>query len=121
MEKTTINAAALHAALDGVRKSRGISWRKLAGEVGVSPSLFSRLGNGLRPDADGFATIVAWLEVPAEVFFDRPESGREKGAEPELMSQLAPLLRARRDLTDSDITYLEQVIRATLERAQARE
>ena len=64
MAKTTINTAALHSALDAARQERQISWRALAGEIGVSPSLLSRLGNGLKPDTDGFATIVAWLTIP---------------------------------------------------------
>ena len=38
-------------------------------EIGVSPSLLSRLRNGLKPDTDSFATIVRWLGIPAERFF----------------------------------------------------
>jgi transcriptional regulator with XRE-family HTH domain len=119
--KTTINTAALYSALDAARQGRQLSWRALAGEIGVSPSLLSRLGNGLKPDTDGFATIVEWLRLPAENFF---ESDRQDGAddsqEPDLMAQLAPLLRARKDLSDTDIKYLQQVISATIERARAQ-
>ena len=121
MAKTTINTAALYSALDAARQERQLSWRALAGEVGVSPSLFSRLGNGLKPDTDGFATIVAWLRLPAEQFFesDADDSG-EDGREPDLMAQLAPLLRARKDLSETDINYLQQVISLTVERARAK-
>jgi hypothetical protein len=35
--------------------------------------LLSRLGNGLKPDTDGFATLVAWLRMPAEDFFSSDE------------------------------------------------
>lgn len=120
MAKTMIDPSLLYAALDAARQERGVSWRTLAKEIGVSPSLLSRLGNGLKPDADGFATLVAWLKLPAEQFFDtvdRPASG--DAGDPDLMAQLAPLLRARKDLSDSDIKYLEQVIGATIERARA--
>ncbi len=48
----------------------GISWRALAKEIGVSASLLSRISNGQKPDADGFATIVRWLGLPAEQFID---------------------------------------------------
>jgi len=121
MAKTTINTAALYSALDAARQERQLSWRALAGEVGVSPSLLSRLGNGLKPDTDGFATIVAWLRLPAEQFFesDADDSG-EDGREPDLMAQLAPLLRARKDLSETDINYLQQVISLTVERARAK-
>uniref|UniRef100_UPI003D934105 transcriptional regulator n=1 Tax=Gordonia sp. B7-2 TaxID=3420932 RepID=UPI003D934105 len=122
MAKTTINTAALYSALDAARQSRHLSWRALAGEIGVSPSLLSRLGNGMKPDTDGFATIVAWLRLPAEDFFEH-EDGRsvDDVGEPDLMAQLAPLLRARKDLSATDIKYLQQVISATVERARAQE
>jgi transcriptional regulator with XRE-family HTH domain len=121
MAKTTVSPSLLYAALDAVRQARGVSWRALAKDIGVSPSLLSRLGNGLKPDADGFATIVAWLNVPAEQFFDHGGSpASDEGAQPDLMAQLAPLLRARKDLNETDVKYLEQVIGATIQRARAQ-
>lgn len=121
MAKTTINTAALYSALDASRQERQLSWRALASEIGVSPSLLSRLGNGLKPDTDGFATIIAWLRLPAESFFEH-DGQRDDDAtrEPDLMAQLAPLLRARKDLSETDITYLQQVIGATIQRARAK-
>lgn len=121
MAKTTINTAGLHAALDAARQERGLSWRSLAGEIGVSPSLLSRLGNGLKPDTDGFATIVAWLRLPAEQFFDGDgRDAKTDAREPDLMAQLAPLLRARKDLTEADVKYLEQVIGLAVGHARAQ-
>ncbi|OZF44910.1 transcriptional regulator [Rhodococcus sp. 14-2470-1b] len=121
MAKTTINTAALYAALDAARQERQLSWRALAGEIGVSPSLLSRLGNGLKPDTDGFATIIAWLRMPAEDFFERDgKRAAFDDREPDLMAQLAPLLRARKDLSETDVRYLQQVIGATIERARAQ-
>ena len=38
----------------------------------------------------------------------------------DLMAQLAPLLRARKDLSETDVKYLQQVIGATIERARAQ-
>ncbi|WP_428339853.1 transcriptional regulator [Mycobacterium sp.] len=121
MPKTSINPALLHAALDAVRQQRQLSWRGLAGEIGVSPSLLSRLSNGLKPDTDGFATIVAWLRVPAEQFFETDDPTIANNArEPDLMAQLAPLLRARKDLSETDIKYLQQIIALTVERARTQ-
>lgn len=122
MAKTTINTASLYSALDAARQQRQLSWRALAGEIGVSPSLLSRLGNGLKPDTDGFATIVGWLRLPAEQFFERDsaESAEDAAREPDLMAQLAPLLRARKDLSETDVKYLQQIIGATVERARAQ-
>lgn len=118
MARTTIDPALLYSALDAARQERQLSWRALARAIGVSPSLLSRLGNGLKPDTDGFATLVAWLRMPAEDFFSSDEKLTATGKEPDLMAQLAPLLRARKDLTATDVEYLEQVIGATVARAR---
>src|ERR1700761_1970030 len=98
MTRTRIDVQGLYAALDAERTTRGLSWRQLAKEIGVSPSLLSRLGNDLRPDADGFATLVRWLNMPAEQFMIDTGERPVNQAEPDLVTQLAPLLRARQDL-----------------------
>lgn len=119
MTRTKIDVQGLHAALDAERTARNWSWRQLAKEIGVSPSLLSRLGNELRPDADGFATLVRWLNMPAEQFMVDIDGKRETQPEPDLVTQLAPLLRARQDLDKRDVAYLEEVIRATVKHVQA--
>lgn len=121
MPPTRIDVKSLHAALDAQRTARELSWRQLAKEIGVSPSLLARLGNGYRPDADGFATLTRWLNMPAETFMitEPADSSGSAALEPELTAQLAPLLRARKDLTPADVEYLEDVIRATVRRAKA--
>jgi transcriptional regulator with XRE-family HTH domain len=119
MTRTKIDVRGLHAALDAERTARGLSWRQLAKEIGVSPSLLSRLSNDQRPDADGFATLVRWLNMPAEEFMIDVEGDRGPQPEPDLLTQLAPLLRARQDLDKCDIAYLEEVIRATVRHVQA--
>jgi transcriptional regulator with XRE-family HTH domain len=109
-----LNVGALYKALNSERKARGdMSWRTVAKEAGVSPSTLSRLGNGYRPDVDAFAKLVQWLGVPAENFF----AGQEiQGAQPDLVTELAPLLRARKDLTQQDVEYLEDIISAAMRR-----
>ncbi len=117
MAKTKIDAIGLQDALDQARIARGLSWRQLAAECGVTPSLLSRLRNGYKPDAEGFMTLVRWLRMPAETFLI--ERGGA-GAQPELAAELAPLLRARADLDEADVAMLQEVIRATLRRAAAQ-
>ncbi|MER5494874.1 helix-turn-helix domain-containing protein [Streptomyces sp. NPDC002490] len=118
MARTRVNVATLYAALDAARTTRGLSWRQLAGEVGVSPSTMTRLANGHRPDVDAFAALVQWLSLPAENFMIDPaaEAEAKPTAEPELLVQLAPLLRARSDLGEEDVRYLEEVIGAAMRR-----
>jgi transcriptional regulator with XRE-family HTH domain len=118
MARTKIDVKGLHGALDAQRRAQSLSWRQFAKNIGVSPSLLARLGNGYRPDVDGFATLIRWLNMPAEQFMIDEDDQADR-PEPELSAQLAPLLRARKDLSGADVTYLEDVIRATVRRAKA--
>jgi len=115
MAKTTVDVGALYGALDAARQARDLSWRQAAKEIGVSPSLLSRLANGQRPDADGFVTLARWLGMPTEDFV----TGDSPARPPELAAQIAPLLRAQVGLTPEDRRYLEDVIQATVRRARA--
>lgn len=117
--RTSVSPQRLHAALDAARLDLGISWRQLASEIGVSPSLLSRLGQGLRPDADGFATLVSWLGVPAEEFFDR--DGEPSESEADLMPRLSALLRADRNLSESDAEMIESLALLALKRAREQD
>ena len=117
MTKQTVDPALLYAALDAARQERGnSSWRTLAKEIGVSPSLLSRIANGQKPDADGFTTLVTWLNLPAETFV---RGDGEPTEPPALMAELAILLRARTDLTQQDAEYLETIFAAALRQTRA--
>lgn len=109
-----IDVGQLHAALDAERQARELSWRQLAQEVGVSPSLLSRMSKGHRPDLESFAALVQWLGQPAERFMRTVGGPGDPAAEPALEAQFAPLLRARTDLSDEDKEYLMQMVRATV-------
>ncbi|MGC5015763.1 helix-turn-helix domain-containing protein [Streptosporangium sp. DT93] len=112
-----MDVKALHAALDAARVKECLSWRQLAKEVGVSASTISRMANGLKPDVTAFAAMTTWLRMPAESFYVDPMRPDEE--EPELVASLVPLLRARRDLTENDVAYLEEVIAAAARRFRA--
>ncbi|MEV3979314.1 helix-turn-helix domain-containing protein [Nonomuraea sp. NPDC049758] len=111
-----VDVKALHAALDAARAKEGLSWRQLAKEIGVSASTISRMANGLKPDVTAFAAMTTWLRMPAESFYVDPM--RSDAEEPELVASLVPLLRARRDLSEKDVAYLEEVIAAAARRFQ---
>lgn len=114
-----VDARGLYHALDAQRRARGLSWRQLAEESGVSPSLLTRMGNGHRPDLDGFIALVQWLGSPAEDFMVWPPDMPRRQTEPPLETQLALLLRARNDLSTADREYLLEIFGATMRRINA--
>ena len=115
-DSPSVNVKALHAALDAAREQKELSWRQLAKEIGVSASTISRMANGLKPDVTAFAAMTTWLRMPAEDFYIGTEGSSE---EPDLVAQLVPLLRARKDLNASDVAYLEEVLGAAARRFRA--
>jgi transcriptional regulator with XRE-family HTH domain len=112
-----LDTKALYAALDAARTSHKLSWRQLAAEVGVSPSTMTRLANGQHPDVESFAALVGWLGLPADAFLASDAEPTED--EPDLVAQLAPLLRARKDLKEEDAKYLEDLIAVAARRFKA--
>lgn len=117
-EELSVDVRSLHAALDKAREGAGMSWRQLAKEIGVSASTISRMANNLKPDVTAFAAMTTWLRMPAEDFY--VGGGAHYGAdEPDLVAQLVPLLRARKDLSANDVEYLEEVIAAAAKRFRA--
>lgn len=118
MSRAQVNVAELYAALDDQRESRGLSWRGLARELGVSPSTMTRLRQGYRPDADGFAAMVAWLGLPADKFIEVQGNPSTQLAETDLMAELGVLLRSRKDLSDKDAEMLESIFRAAYDRVR---
>lgn len=129
MADTRVDVTALYGALDAARASKKLSWRELARIIGVSASTMSRLAHDQNPDVNAFAKMVRWLNVPAEAFIvedGHPITRSPDETEPELVAQLAPLLRARSDLNPHDVDLLESLIESAVrrfnaDRAQARE
>jgi transcriptional regulator with XRE-family HTH domain len=112
--RTRIDVPALYGALDGARRSRGLSWRQLAAEVGCSPSTMTRLANGHRPDVDAFIALTQWLKMPAEDFTTDDTADQNPAEQPELLAQVSVLLRARKDLGDEEKAHLQQVFEAAM-------
>lgn len=109
----------LYAALDEQRRSRDMSWRAVARELEISASTMTRLSNGLRPDADTFAAMVAWLNMPADSYITRDEEP-ETRQEPDVLVEVQALLRSRKDLDEDQREMLAEVLRAAYRHVQPR-
>ncbi|MFC7330797.1 helix-turn-helix domain-containing protein [Marinactinospora rubrisoli] len=54
---------ALYVALDRRRRAHRMSWRAVAAQAGVSPSLLTRIGRGgPAPSADNLVRLLGWLD-----------------------------------------------------------
>lgn len=114
MPRAEVDAQALHAAVDQQRGQLGLSWRELSRELGISPSTFSRMIQGHRPDADTFATLLRWLGMPAAAF-TRPTLGDDSpDAEP--LAVISSYLRAAKHVTPEAAAALEDIIAAAYRR-----
>jgi transcriptional regulator with XRE-family HTH domain len=113
MPQTTVDVEALYAALDNKRKTQGTSWRELARELDVSPSTFSRMAQGRRPDVDTFATLLRWLGMPAESFM-RGTAATAATEEP--VAMVSSYLRSARNVRPADAEALEDIFRAAYKR-----
>ena len=64
------NNKSFNLALDTVRGAKGMNWRQVAEESGVSASTLSRVIMGKNPDADSLAKLVNWCGVDFKHLID---------------------------------------------------
>jgi hypothetical protein len=115
MPETHIDVPRLFGALDERVKSDEISWRTAAAQIGVSPSLLSRMRNNHRPDLDGFVMIVKWLGRSADDFVGNDTAVAVPVA---VEDRVRAVLRASPDLSADDKSHLEDLFVAAI--AQVR-
>ena len=75
------DVTALHAAMDGQRRSRRLTWKDVATESGVSASTLTRLSQGRQPDVNSLAALTAWLGMSRRPFHAQRIGREVRGAE----------------------------------------
>lgn len=113
MAKRGFDLGRFHAALDAQRASKGLTWKDVADQSGVSASTLTRMSQGKRPDVDGLALLLAWSGLDALQFV--PSAN-----EPEPMAKIAANLRADRNLSDDSAKALQEIIQVAYERFRDR-
>jgi transcriptional regulator with XRE-family HTH domain len=113
MPKTTVNVEALYGALNDKRERQEISWRELASALDLSPSTFTRMAQGQRPDIDTFTTLLEWLGMPASKYtlVDGTTPSPSPGAEEPLV-EITTLLRSSRSIKRDQAEALNHIITA---------
>ena len=97
---------AFHAALDGVRQSRAMTWRQVARETGISASSLTSMAQGSRPDIDTVASLAAGANLDPATFFP-------KNNEQSSLSMVTAYIHRDPSLSPEAASALEQVVRAT--------
>jgi transcriptional regulator with XRE-family HTH domain len=99
------------AALDSAREARGLTWKQLASEAGISASTLSRIGQGRRPDVDSLAALLTWAGLPAEDFI---VGDAETKTDP--LAEISVLLRRDPNLSDQAAAAIDELVKATYRR-----
>ena len=109
MPETTVDVEALYAALDRKRQNLQLSWRALASKLEITPSTFTRMAQGLKPDVDTFATLIRWLGMSQEDFL-LPVRKTAKNTDP--VAMISTYLRGAKNVSDEQAEALEDIIKA---------
>jgi transcriptional regulator with XRE-family HTH domain len=109
MPRGHFDSDAFYAALDAVRISRELTWKKAADQAGVSASTLTRMAQGKRPDVDTLATLAEWSELDLNdyVHSERPHEGFGGQA----LERMTALFRADPNLTPAAATAIETTMK----------
>ena len=109
----TFNPNSFFKALDTTVLARGLRWKDVSHQTGISTSTLSRMAQGKGPDAASMAILAAWAQLNPADFTSFPREGSLHAA------PLALLTKSLRDdprLSEESAATLEAVIKATYER-----
>jgi transcriptional regulator with XRE-family HTH domain len=70
VSKYRLDTVKLAREVDRARRageSDEMSYREVARIIGVGPSMFTRLNDGFRPDADALCSLLMWLSPEARI------------------------------------------------------
>jgi transcriptional regulator with XRE-family HTH domain len=116
MKESRIDIDSLVEELDAKRRSKDISWRKLAEEVGVYPSTLTRIKQGRSPDMATFTALVRWLGMAAEDFIAGPHAAKDVESEP--LALASTLLKGKKKLSPQARKALKDLVEAAYRFAQ---
>ncbi len=97
-------------AVDSERKSRGVSWRKVARETEISASSLTRFAQGKHLDVVGLMAVANWAGLDVKSFYKHPKALPKVE---DTVKEVGVLLRADPDLSPEDATHLESLIRSS--------
>lgn len=118
MPKTHFDLERFYLALDAERKSRRLTWKKIAEESGVSASTLTRIAQGRRPDVDSLSALLNWSGLVMDDFVKGDQKNHNEAQESKYntIAKIRTYLRADTNLTPEGAEVLEAVLRAGYEK-----
>lgn len=112
MSNNRFDAEGFHAALDGQRQVKKLTWKEVANQAGVAASTLTRMGQGKKPDVDGLAALANWSGLDVGLFI-RPHAPNPDDTEP--LAKITALLRADRNLSGESAKTMEIMLKSVYE------
>jgi transcriptional regulator with XRE-family HTH domain len=115
--KPRFNAAVYFQALEATVQARGLRWKDVSTQTGISASTLSRMAQGKGPDSGSLATLAAWSALnPADYV-----QLENRSHEPEPLARMTTLLRHDPRLTADAADMLDKLMRSAYERLANRD
>ena len=114
-EEKNFDADAFYAAIASTVVARGVTWKQVGQETGVSATTLTRMAQGRRPDAGSLAALSAWAALNPADFVNL----RERGASAEPLARISSLLRADPRLRPDAAVALEAMLQTAYERLKS--
>ena len=114
MVKSGFDIGNFHGALDAQRSAKGLTWKDVAEQSGVSASTLTRMSQGKRPDVDGLALLLAWSGLDVSQFTPPAKEN------PEPLAQITAKLRTDQNLTKENAEALESIIKVAYQKLKKR-
>ncbi len=101
------DAEGFYAAIAATVVARGVTWKQVGRETGISTTTLTRMAQGRRPDAASLAALSAWAGVNPADFVRLDVADRQ----PEPLAQISALLRSDQRLRPEAARTLDVMIR----------
>jgi transcriptional regulator with XRE-family HTH domain len=71
MSAFVLDTKALMRSVEAIMRHRGLGYRDVAQETGLSASTLTRVGHGRKPDADALCSLLAWIGYDVSSFAEQ--------------------------------------------------
>jgi transcriptional regulator with XRE-family HTH domain len=106
------DGSAFYSAIVSTVVARGVTWKQVSQETGVSATTLTRMAQGRRPDAGSLAALSAWAGInPADYV-----NLRQRSTNPEPLARISSLLRSDPRLKPNAVVALEAMLQTAYER-----